>query len=337
MTLLHPMRTALAGIALLLISAAGCSDTSISPAPSASAETAKAAATPDNSLPESLGENKIGVLLVSHGSHSEQWRKMLTNIEDTVRDEILQDGQIAGIKSSFMEYTEPSIATRLKEFDNEGYAHIIIVPILLTVSSHSFDDIPVIAGQKVDKATLETLKLEGAEIYKPKAKVTMAPLLDFPDVLEKNVSRRVQDQSKDPANEGIVLVAYGSEPYDEEWKELLDGVSSKVRQETGIDTSEYCWCGHIAHYKSEPTENVIKKILDKKDTAIVIPVLVAVDENFQGKIIGGGVKNVDQNDRIRYRGDAILPDANINNWVIEISHKLAAELVNPPVTTASNE
>ena len=329
MTLLHPRRTALAGIALLLISAAGCSDTSVPPATT----TGK---TPIETTPASLDGNKIGVLLVSHGSHSEQWRKMLTNIEDTVRDEILQDGQIAGIKSSFMEYTEPSIATRLKEFDDEGYAHIIIVPILLTVSSHSFDDIPVIAGQKVDKATLETLKLEGAEIYKPKAKVTMAPLLDFPDVLEKNVARRVQEQSTDPAGEGIVLVAYGSEPYDEEWKELLDGVSDKVREQTGIAESEYCWCGHIAHYKSEPTENAIKKILAKKEIAIVIPVLVAVDENFQGKIIGGAVKNVDLNDRIRYRGDSILPDANINNWVVQISHKLAAELASPAVKTTSN-
>ncbi len=330
-------RIAFASIALLTISTTGCGNTSLPAAPATTATTSKALVTPNESLPESLDKNKIGVLLVSHGSHSEQWRKMLTNIEDTVRDEILQDGQVAGIKSSFMEYTEPSIATRLKEFDKEGFAHVIIVPILLTVSSHSFDDIPVIAGQKEDHATLETLKLEGAEIYKPKAKVTMAPLLDFPDVLEKNVSRRVQEQSTDPASEGIVMVAYGSEPYDEEWKELLERVSNKVREQTGIDTSEYCWCGHIAHYKSEPTENAIKKILDQKETAIVIPVLVAVDENFQGKIIGGAVKNVDQNDRIRYRGDAILPDDNINNWVVHISRKLATELAKPFVTTASNE
>ena len=327
-------RTALGAFALLMLLVTGCSEASL---PAASATAAKTPKAPDVSFSGSRVEIKIGVLLVSHGSHSEQWRKMLTNIEDTLRDKILQDGQIAGIKSSFMEYTEPSIATRLKEFDAEGYAHVIIVPILLTVSSHSFDDIPVIAGQKVDHATLETLKLEGAEIYKPKAKVTMAPLLDFPDVLEKNVSRRVQEQSDDPANEGMVLVAYGSEPYDEEWKELLEGVSNKVREETGIDASEYCWCGHIAHYKSEPTEKAIKKILAKKETAIVIPVLVAVDENFQGKIIGGAVKNVDLNDRIRYRGDSILPDANINNWVVHVSRKLAAELTGPAVTTASKE
>ena len=106
---------------------------------------------------------KVGVLLVSHGSHSEQWRKMLMAIEDEVREDVLKCEAIGGIKSAFMEYTEPSIATRLKQFDKEGFTDVVIVPILLTVSSHSFDDIPVIAGQKVDRMTLDTLKLEGIE------------------------------------------------------------------------------------------------------------------------------------------------------------------------------
>ncbi len=341
MNLLVYKRAIFAAIALLLVTAVGCSDSILpaasTPAVKVVASGNKAATDDSTSSSSAIVEGKVGVLLVSHGSHSEQWRKMLTQIETTVQDEVIRGGLIAGIKSSFMEYTEPTIATRLKEFDQEGFAHVIIVPILLTVSSHSFDDIPVIAGQKEDHATLETLKLEGTEIYKPRAKVTLAPLLDFPDVLERNVARRVQDQSDDPANEGIVLVAYGSEPYDEEWKELLNGVSNKVRELTGVDASEYCWCGHIAHYKSEPTEKAIAKILGQKKTAIVIPVLVAVDEMFQGKIIGGAIKNVDQNDRIRYRYDSILPDDNINRWVIQISRKLATELLNPPVTTASNE
>lgn len=318
----------------MAVFATGCGNASL-PVASVTTVSEQALESSNKPAPASLGEQKIGVLLVSHGSHSEQWRKMLLAIEDEVRQELLEGKLIAGAKSSFMEYTEPSIATRLKEFDEEGYSDIIIVPILLTVSSHSFDDIPVIAGQKEDHHTLETLKLEGTVIYRPRAKVTLAPLLNFPDVLEKNVARRVKEQSGDPQNEGIVMVAYGSEPYDEEWKELLTDVGEKVRERTGINASEYCWCGHIARYKSEPTEEAIKKILAVKETAIVIPVLVAVDETFQGKIIGGAVKNVDQNDRVRYRRDAILPDENINDWVIHISHKLAAELAGEPVATVT--
>ena len=273
------------------------------------------------SVSETTG--KTAILLVSHGSHSKQWREMLFDIEKTVREEVLSDNRIGDIQTAFMEYTEPSIATRLKEFDEAGFTEIVIVPLLLTVSSHSFDDIPVIAGQKEDKMTIETLRLEGTTIYKPKAHVTIAPLLDFPDVLSKNVIRRVKDLSQETTSEGVVLVGYGSEPYNAEWEELLEGVAEKVQKETGIDFCNYAWCGHIARYKLEPTENAIREVLENKENAIVIPILVAVDENFQGRIIGGAVKNMQEEGPIRYRQDAILPDENINDWVIQISHELA--------------
>lgn len=282
------------------------------------------------------GEKKIGVLLVSHGSHSEQWRGMLQDIEETVREDILKEGDVSGIKSAFMEYTEPSIATQLKAFDEEGYSDVILVPVLLTVSSHSFDDIPVIAGQKTDKQTIAALELENIEIYHPQADITISPLLDFPKVLEENVIRRIGELSTDSTKEGVVLVGYGSEPYDEEWCEMLDSIIEVAIEKTGIEQFEYCWCGHIAAYKTEPTEESLQLILDKKERALVVPLLVAIDETFQGQIIGGAIRNTqerlpssDSRDRIGYLGDAILPDENINQWVIDISSEIASQIKDP--------
>lgn len=289
--------------------------------PPSNVETPRAVAKTDSPC-----EKKIGVLLVSHGSRSDAWRKMLLEIEDAVRNDVLKDGRVAGIRSAFMEYKEPSIATQLKEFDRENYTDVILVPLLLTVSSHSFDDIPTIIGQKQDHLTSSTLKLEGVEIYKPKARVTMSPLLDFPAILGKNVTRRVRQMSKDAAQEGVVLVAYGSDEYQDEWKQLLDQVSKEVEQGTGVDCVRYSWCGHIVRYKSEPTEKTIREVLEQKSRALVVPVLVAVDETFQDKIIGGAVKNVNKDEQIVYRHDAILPDENVHRWVVEISLKLASEL-----------
>lgn len=266
---------------------------------------------------------KVGVLLVSHGSHSETWRKMLTAIETDVSAEVLKSGKISGIKSAFMEYTEPSIATQLKAFDKEGYSDVVIIPILLTVSSHSFDDIPVIAGLRSSASTEEQLRSEKIAIYKAKADVVLTPLLDFTKVLKTNVVRRAKAMSKDAANEGVVLVGYGSEPYDKEWSILMDGLEKVVRDELKIEVLNYSWCGHIVRYKKEPTIKAIKATLEKKKKALVIPVLVAVDENFQGRIIGGAIEDVNEPDRIVYRHDAILPDADINQWVIDISREYA--------------
>ncbi|MBK7106232.1 MAG: cobalamin biosynthesis protein CbiX [Ignavibacteriae bacterium] len=274
-----------------------------------------------------INTKKIGVLLVNHGSHSSTWRKALIDLEESVKSEILKNKNIIEIKTAFMEYNEPSIATRLKEFDKENYTDIILVPIFLTVSSHSFDDIPTIIGRKKDKHSIELLKIEKIERYTPKAKVHITPLLDFTDILQKNVVRRVIALSKNVSNEGLVLIAYGDKTYNKEWSELLTKVGESVKVNIGIEDFSYGWCGHVAHYDPDSTTAAINQILEKKDNAIVIPVLVAHDEMFQIKIIGDGIKKIkNSSERIIYKPDAILPDENIQKWVIEITNEFAKKI-----------
>lgn len=273
---------------------------------------------------------KTGVLLVSHGSPSKTWRRALFDLEKKVAPEIMKNRKISGVKTAFMEYNEPSIATCLKEFDKEGYTDLIVIPVFLTVSPHSFDDLPTIMGQKEDPQSLETLRLEKIERYKPKATLHVTPLLDFGDMLQKNVLRRVQALSRNPAEEGLVLIGYGDEVYEKEWKILFERVGESVKANTGIDTYTYAWCGHIARYRSEPTTEAVKTVLEKKRRALVIPVLVAFDENFQIRIIGNGVSNIpDEKERVSYKPDALLPDRDIEQWVVETSLNTANAIATP--------
>lgn len=272
-------------------------------------------------------EKKIGVLLVNHGSRSETWRKSLLALEDSVRPTLMTNQAVKGIKTAFMEYTEPSIATRLKEFDAEGFTDIVVVPVFLTVSPHTFDDIPTIIGKKVDPQSLEMLKIEKIERYTPKANTVITPNLDFPDILKENVLRRVKLLSSNPAEEGLVLIAYGDETYEKEWAALLNNVADYVKQNTGIESHSHGWCGHIAHYNPAKTTEAIAEVLKGKKKAMVIPVLVAHDENFQIKIIGGGIAKVaDNKTRVAYRPDSILPDSNIEQWVINVANQYASEI-----------
>lgn len=281
----------------------------------------------NSSKSKMAGNKKIGILMVNHGSRSETWRNALLDLQKRVTAPLLNDSDIKGIKTAFMEYTEPSIATRLKEFDKEGYTDVIIVPIFLTVSTHSFDDIPTIIGQKEDPHSMETLKIENIERFKPKANTHITPLLDFTAVLQKNVLRRSLALSKDPAHEGLVLIAYGDETYNTEWTELLTKVGDYVQQNSGISAYSYGWCGHVAHYNPDSTTVAIKRALKKRDNAVVIPVLVAHDEMFQVKIIGGGIAKIPgSKEKVRYMADAILPDTIVENWVINISRDYAAKI-----------
>lgn len=266
-----------------------------------------------------LKGKKIGVLLVNHGSRSESWRKTLLNLESSIRDTVLKIDSVHAITTAFMEYNEPSIATQLKEFDKQGFTDIIIVPVFLTVSPHSFDDIPTIIGQKNDPKSAELLKQEKIERYTPQARVHITPLLDFSDVLQKNVLRRVKSISKNALDEGLVMIAYGDETYTKEWNELLNTVGNYVSKETGITQYSFGWCGHIVHYNSDATMVAINKVLENKKDVIVIPVLVAVDEMFQIKIIGDGISKIkDHKNRVIYKPDAILPDKNIEHWAINV-------------------
>jgi hypothetical protein len=273
-------------------------------------------------------DKKVAVLMVNHGSRSETWRNALLKLEESVRDSIMMDGQVQEVKTAFMEYTEPSIATRLKELDKAGFTDIIIIPVFLTVSSHSFDDIPTIIGQKEDPNSMETLKIEKIERYTPKARTYITPLLDFTEILQKNILRRVQAISKDPAKEGLVLIAYGDATYNTEWTALLNKVGTYVKDNSGIAEHSYGWCGHVAHYNPDSTAVAINRVLATKETAVVIPVLVAHDEMFQVKIIGDGIAKIDNHKaKVIYKPDAILPDVNVENWVISVAKEYVAKVL----------
>lgn len=274
-----------------------------------------------------MAKPKIGLLLVNHGSHSATWRQALLDLEARVRDAILAGGIIQDVRTAHMEYTEPSIATQAKEFDREGFTDVIVVPIFLTVSSHSADDIPTILGQKGDVQVMEELQKENIERYTPTARIHIAPLLDFSNTLQQNVLMRCRELSRQPEKEGLALIGYGDAAYDKEWGELFDTVAQHVKQNTGISEHRYGWCGHLVHYNPDETTRTVSAVLEKKDTALVIPVLVAYDEMFQKNIIGRGIEKVEGfRTRVLYKADAILPDPHIDDWVIRISSEYANKI-----------
>ncbi len=273
-------------------------------------------------------ERRIGVLLVNHGSRSVTWRQELLRLEESVREQVLKQPGVVALTTAFMEYNEPSIATRLKEFDEQGITDVVLVPIFLTVSSHSFDDIPTIIGQKDDPHSRELMRIEKIERYTPRASVHITPLLDFESILQQNILRRARSMSTNPAEEGLTLIAYGDETYEKEWADLMKAVANHVKENLGIDTYSYGWCGHLVHYDPQKTTTAIEEVLAKKKRSLVLPVLVAHDEMFQVKIIGDGIKQVkDSDSRVVYRADAILPDPGVSQWVVDITSEYTKSIV----------
>ncbi len=262
--------------------------------------------------------NKIAVLLVNHGSVSKNWRSMLEDLEKSTREEILKIKSIGAVRTAFMEYTEPSIATQMKYFDKMGYKEVIVVPLFLTISSHSEGDIPTILGLKNNPEILASLKKEKIETYRAKARVTIAPNLDYPTFLKKNILRRYKALAPKGKKPGVVLVAYGDKDYDQQWKKLVKDIGKYLKNVEGVKAIAYSWCGHLVGYSKEPTKKAITQVLAREKSAVVIPILVAVDEYFQNDIIQGAVDTFKKGKNVLYKQDAVLPDNNLRQWIIEI-------------------
>jgi len=62
----------------------------------------------------------------------------------------------------------------------------------------------------------------------------------------------------------------------------------------------------------------VNKIFELEDRAMVVPLLVAFDKNFQIDIIQKGIDISENAAKVLYEPDAILPDENLNNWVVDI-------------------
>jgi hypothetical protein len=227
-----------------------------------------------------------------------------------------------------MEYTEPSIATQLRAFDEAGIERIIAVPILLTISDHSFDDIPTICGLAHDPDRIAELTAEGIEIHRPQGEISFAPLLDFSDLVRRNLSRRLRailGRSGDGPGRprtGLALIGYGSAEFDDDWNRFFGEIRAFAETELEIDSTAHAWCGHLVHYNRRPTIAAIDGLLAECERVIVMPIFVAYDPMFQNSIIGGAVKRSAAPERVLYRGDAILPEPAVGRWVVDVTRSM---------------
>ncbi|MCC7490275.1 MAG: CbiX/SirB N-terminal domain-containing protein [Gammaproteobacteria bacterium] len=269
---------------------------------------------------KAAGQHKIGVLLVNHGSRQKAWRDMLVDVEKATKDRLLAMPNVKGVKTAFNEYTEPSVATQMKAFDDEGYDEVVVLPLFLTVGGHTNSDIPNLVGLKNDPKALEMLPKEGVPVYRPKARVTLLETIDSTDFLKANILRRVKDLLKDGNGKdyGVTLAAYGDNGFNQQWEALMGDLGKHLKDNAGIDTINYAWSGHLVNYSIDPTRKAVNQILAEKKKDIVISVYVAYDYMFQKDIIGEAIRKSERpQDVLYHETEAILPDENLNTWVVD--------------------
>jgi len=282
--------------------------------------------------PAAEGETSLAILLVAHGSKSSRWNQMIKDVADNVRETALQQPGVKELQVAFITEAKPSIADEMRHFDQQGYDEVIIVPLFLsTVSSRINNYLVYLAGIKTEAKVLKSLKNEGFDLYYPRARVNMTSALNQSNVLKKNVLRRVQAlQGQDSGdNMGVILVGYGDQQFSQQMEELMEGIGRYLKIKTDIDTVAFAFVGNLVDYSGEPLARVINETQKLVDNIIVIPVLLGVDDMLQLNTIQAAINAVEIQSRIRYKQDAVLPDENVNKWVIRKITE-AARRINGP-------
>jgi sirohydrochlorin ferrochelatase len=254
-------------------------------------------------------ETSIGILLVAHGSESSTWVHMIEDLAQQLREPVLAKPGVKSVRLAFIEETSPDVATEMKAFDAEGLDEVVVVPLLLAQESTMTNTyLQFLAGMRSEAKVIKQLQNEGFDVYYPKARVSMTPVLG--EVLKKNVLRRVEALRGDDSGEdmGVLLVGYGDQVYGQQMEEMMEGIGRYLKIKTEMDTVAYAFCGKLTDYSGAPVVEAINEVLELEKEVLVVPVLLGVDEMLQRDTIQAAVNAVETASRVRYKQDAVLPD-----------------------------
>ncbi|GAB4307760.1 MAG: sirohydrochlorin nickelochelatase [Methanobacteriaceae archaeon] len=88
-----------------------------------------------------LKTNKIGVVLVGHGSRLPYGKQVVTDLAQMYRE-----NENFMVEVGFMEMTKPTIPSAINKLASNGAEKIIVTPVFLAHGVHTKHDIPHILG-----------------------------------------------------------------------------------------------------------------------------------------------------------------------------------------------
>lgn len=179
---------------------------------------------------------KTALVVIAHGSPMASWRQPVLALESKV-DSIVKRQDVKGIsyvRVAMMEYTEPTVASVVKDCEAQGVDTIFALPLFIAPSSHSEEDLPNILNLKFTPDVRAELAEEGTELVNSKARIILGPTLYSTDFIEKVMLNNVKRMSKDPKNEALLLLAHGDPERIGFWQLLLYQTCEYIKKNMGI-------------------------------------------------------------------------------------------------------
>lgn len=179
---------------------------------------------------------KTSLVIIAHGSPMASWRKPVLALEHKVDSIVKAQGikDFNYVRVAMMEYTEPTVASVVRDCEAQGADTIFALPLFIAPSSHSEEDLPNILNLKFTPDVRAELAEEGTQMVSARSRIILGPTLYSTDIIEKIMLNNVKRMSKDPKNEALLLLAHGDPERIGFWQMLLYRTCEYVKKNTGI-------------------------------------------------------------------------------------------------------
>lgn len=245
---------------------------------------------------------KFGVLVISHGSRSADWVRLV-------------DEAVAGVRvpagmpvfSSFLEIVEGRlIQDGIDALEAEGVTDLIVVPLFVSSGSTHIDEISYALGVKAEPS-LET----DLTPFRRIAAVHMASPIDDHPLIADLVWEKVRELSQRPEREVLLLIGHGSieKGFHLRWRRMLERLASRVRAIGGFAEAD------AAMLLPDQTASKLRMWRERRpECDVVVAPLFLSEGYFTSTVVPA---RLGEDSRVKYNGRALLPSPLISRWMEE--------------------
>ena len=254
---------------------------------------------------------RTALVVIAHGSPSDTWNNTVLALEER-----LNQMDIPGIcykRVALMEFAQPNIPSVIRDCELQQIDTVFALPLFISPSGHSEDDIPNLLGLKYNPQVRRELAGEGAELVHTQMHIIVGPTLMESGILEKSIVQRVKALSVNPKKEAVVLLAHGDPDRIGFWKTILDNCSSEIKAD-GFTYVDYQLIGMGQNFTGDVMP-VLAKARHARKKVIVQGIYLVSNVGSMARMSGmhGSSPN------IVYGEAGILPEGadDVLDWIVK--------------------
>lgn len=268
---------------------------------------------------------KLGLLVVLHGSPRSQWNERGLALGEKVAEMAKEAGIFQQTRTVFMEFAQPTIADGIEDLQNAGCQRIVAVPAFVTVGHHTLFDVPAALGVYYSEHSVAHLAEHGSKPAQPNVPVIYTATLDEGQLLEEFSLAEIEEHSQDADKEAVVFLIHG----DAEVRPLLERRLRKIMNfccaKTGISYADYAYVGVGQGFEHHGVP-VILEAAEQRDRVIVVGLYLALSAKAMYESVKGRSPRVEERlagHEVVFSGRALCDFPPTIDHILHIAHHAA--------------